>query len=407
MASVFLDALIDRRTSLRAGDKRLLYAAVGLIGFALVATLSMNGLMDFWRAVLYHNIPDDRLDALRANIPYITSDLWRVVLFMCAALAGLWMFLSRKIGVAALGVLIALIAFVDGSIVDSRFIKIIDPATFPGIAPDKAVRELQRKMENNAPFRVFAGLLTLSQIQSPNYYAMFGIQSADGHHNNELQTYELFTGKIFNNYFRSWLEDYSFKPEGIVKNNFLRVAGVRYIAVPLSKNGTELVENTAALPRAYVVHDCVVVPNDTLAVEKLKDPAFDPAKTAIVHEECTIGLPGADAEASSSQVTDFTYTRDGMRMKAECAAPGLLVLSENYVPYWSASVDGKPAPIFRAYGTFMAVACPAGSHEVVFTYRSSPYETGKKLTLVSLAFVVVVMAVTGILQMTKRVKKDG
>ena len=61
--------------------------------------------------------------------------------------------------------------------------------------------------------------------------------------------------------------------------------------------------------------------------------------------------------------------------------------------------------VVKAYGTFMAVECPQGKHEIQFIFRSSPYENGKKLTLVSLAFVIVSLTVTGVSNITKRKKK--
>jgi len=80
------------------------------------------------------------------------------------------------------------------------------------------------------------------------------------------------------------------------------------------------------------------------------------------------------------------------------------VLTENMVPFWHAAVDGNPVTIHKAYGTFMTVECPAGKHEISFSFRSEPYETGKKLTLASLAFIVISLGFTGISQTVKRKK---
>jgi hypothetical protein len=265
------------------------------------------------------------------------------------------------------------------------------------------VNSLVHEQQNGPPFRIFGRLMQMAGMHSPNYYAMFGIQSADGHHNNELQTYELFKGgRPYSNYTMHWFDDFEFNQEGIPENNFLKVAGVRYIVLP-NQEGASLLENPGALERAYMVHDCVVVDNDTLAVQMLKEKDFDPSQTAIIDRECDIELPGTERPLSST-VNSITYIRDTISMTVEAQAPGLLILTENHVPYWHASVDGEQVTIYRAYGTFMAIPCDSGRHEVMFTFRSAPYQLGKKLTSFSLLFIIGVFAIFGIREGKKRMK---
>jgi hypothetical protein len=44
--------------------------------------------------------------------------------------------------------------------------------------------------------------------------------------------------------------------------------------------------------------------------------------------------------------------------------PAVLVLSEGYHPWWQASVDGTPSPVWRAQGAFMAVVVGPGMHTI-------------------------------------------
>jgi len=44
--------------------------------------------------------------------------------------------------------------------------------------------------------------------------------------------------------------------------------------------------------------------------------------------------------------------------------PAVAFVSESYHPWWRARVDGAPAPVERAIGTFMAVVVPSGEHRV-------------------------------------------
>jgi hypothetical protein len=64
---------------------------------------------------------------------------------------------------------------------------------------------------------------------------------------------------------------------------------------------------------------------------------------------------------------------------------GFIVFNESYAPGWHAWVDGIPQPILRAYGLFMAVAVPKGSHQVDFRYEPATFRLGFFITLWTLA----------------------
>lgn len=64
---------------------------------------------------------------------------------------------------------------------------------------------------------------------------------------------------------------------------------------------------------------------------------------------------------------------------------GFLVFNESFSPGWHAWADGKPEPIFRADGLWMAVLLPAtGAHQVCFRYEPPSFRLGLFLTLLTL-----------------------
>ncbi|HUT63781.1 MAG TPA: hypothetical protein VMZ04_07475 [Anaerolineae bacterium] len=403
LASQFISSLLGREISLKGKEKRFIYIVVALVLGAFIISIMGQKFFDLWNSIFFRNIPDQNLEKLRANIPFFIHDLWKTVILLSMTVAGIWAFLSKKMGSMMLVALIALVTFIDESFVDSRFITVFDPASNQSTAPDSVVKRLQNIMKENAPFRIL-GFLNGSHLSS-NYYAMFGIQVADGHHNNELQTYELFRGGRTNRNFLLYWLDGSFKDEGIRLNNFLKVAGVKYIVIPTQDGGTTLLENEGALERVFSVHSYVTAVNDTLAIEMLKDSSFDPSKTAIINGECSMKLTQVSDSTDVSQSTSLSYTKNGAYIKTDSQVPELLVLTDNWSPYWYADVDRKPVRIHRAYGTFMAVECPAGKHEIRFLYDSRPYETGKTITLSSLAFIVLSFVTTGALEGIKKRKR--
>ena len=73
-------------------------------------------------------------------------------------------------------------------------------------------------------------------------------------------------------------------------------------------------------------------------------------------------------------------------VETDAATPAYLVLSDTFDPGWSATVDGRPAPIRPAYVAFRAVYLPAGTHTVVFTYRPAGFELGLVLSGCGIVF---------------------
>jgi len=66
-------------------------------------------------------------------------------------------------------------------------------------------------------------------------------------------------------------------------------------------------------------------------------------------------------------------------------AKGFVAFNESCVPGWRAWVDGKPEPILRAYGLFMAVPLSEGGHhQVDFRYEPTAFRLGAFISLLSL-----------------------
>jgi hypothetical protein len=106
------------------------------------------------------------------------------------------------------------------------------------------------------------------------------------------------------------------------------------------------------------------------------------ATTAFVLAEDWSG-PTLDGGWPLSAATVIEYGDDAVRIRVDVPAPALLVLTDSWDAGWTATVDGDPAEIVRAYGTFRAVRIPAGASEVAFSYR--PIETYIGFGLMGLA----------------------
>ncbi len=151
-------------------------------------------------------------------------------------------------------------------------------------------------------------------------------------------------------------------------------------------------QNTAVLPRAWIVHHFDVLPplrssriNDV--VERTGEvlfPAGEPRdfrrSAAVEASETGHGLrPAAGMAAIDHATRDHCriVTREPQRveMDVEVAQPGgLLVLSDLYYPGWQATVAtegvkvARPAPILRTNRVMRGVLLPPGKHRVTFSY---------------------------------------
>jgi hypothetical protein len=63
------------------------------------------------------------------------------------------------------------------------------------------------------------------------------------------------------------------------------------------------------------------------------------------------------------------YVDNRIVIDAHADKPACLLLNDKFDPEWSASVNGKPARIFRANFLMRGVEIPAGRSTVVFTYQ--------------------------------------
>ncbi len=73
-----------------------------------------------------------------------------------------------------------------------------------------------------------------------------------------------------------------------------------------------------------------------------------------------------------------------VELKATLRSPGLVILADTYYPGWRLTIDGKPAPIYRANRLMRGAAVPAGEHVLVYSYEPQSFRIGAIVSGVSL-----------------------
>jgi uncharacterized membrane protein YfhO len=62
----------------------------------------------------------------------------------------------------------------------------------------------------------------------------------------------------------------------------------------------------------------------------------------------------------------------------------MVVLADAWFPGWNATVDGKPAQIYRAYNLLRGVVVERGDHEVIMLYRPTSVFIGMAMAAVGM-----------------------
>jgi hypothetical protein len=170
----------------------------------------------------------------------------------------------------------------------------------------------------------------------------------------------------------------------------------------------QLRRNLAAYPRAWLVHSAqvrspasdpdtrarrirtLIYMNDPFWSER-GQPVLDLRQTALIEtndKESLKGFLSWTAVGAGESVVVVKYEPQRVELKSSLDRPGLVILADTYYSGWRLTIDGKPAPIFRANRMMRGAAVPAGEHTLVYTYEPDSVRIG---AIVSLAGAIVLL----------------
>ncbi|MBD3284796.1 YfhO family protein [candidate division WOR-3 bacterium] len=377
---------------------------------------------------------------LGKNMNRISGGFWLALLF--AAAAGLIIFFWGRMPRYRIlwAALLAAAVFTDLWLVDSKFVGIVrDSAGNPVsaeelYAPDQIVSFLKQDTD---VYRVYH-LQPMGRpiYRNDDYLMLHGIQEVGGYHGNQLGRYQEFIGTPQTIMFRN--------PSNLRHQQFLTMLDVRYIIGLTPPDTTEMeryspadqekvraffsdmafvmdstvspyrpvysnpryaiYRNMSPCSRAWLCTEVEVISEDSRILQRLKEPGFDPRRTVVLEEKPEGWQASADTlPAGTVRIT--SYEPNSIEISADLEKPSVLVLSENWYPYYRAWVDGEERKVYRADYTLRAVPLEAGNHQVVFRFSSPYMKAGTWITIVSLALVGLAIALSIIL--VKRRKKKS
>ena len=330
----------------------------------------------------------------------------RFSFFLAVASGAVWMWLKSFTTARILTPVLAAFCVIDLWLVTADFI-LTESTPDQLYAPDEIVQFLRT---NGAGERVWVFPFPLDKRvgyrgngmfdANSNYLMRFGVEQAGGEHGNQLQRWNQYVGAGMGRRLLDW---HNF----VQRPATLNAANIRYIvsALDMSRfvgmqrvfrgSTADVYRNVNALPRAYLVSQVRVAPDEGTSMDYIRDPRWDPTALAVVAGPADLQLSGG---APPGFATIDTYTPDRVVVRTETHQPGLLVLADNYLRGWTATVDGRPTTLYRANHTFRGVRVDKGSHVVEFRFDPPGLRTGFALYLASL----MLLAGYGIFELVRR-----
>ena len=394
LAGMAIQAIINWKNDIRPIQRNRLYyilAGTPIVVFSLALLFEFAGhkMITLWASLFYEEISSEsfqkgftHFDLALLNLPLIQSGAWFAFLFTALAALLIRVFLLGKTKIPLLSLLI-LLPIVDGVRFNKRFVDVVDPVFY---FESNFLSEFF--LEKPGEFRV----LNRVKAVPKSFLSQFGIEMVTGYHGNQLRSYNDLLGGL--------------KFPNRTNPNFLNLVGARYFLVPANMklasdyfgsipvqtaatfDYIKIIENNNALKRAYLVNKYEVFPNRQKIYPSVLNGQDDLREVVYLETEPSINIPPDSIGTDSAWVIARTY--DSVEVGVACTANRLLVFTENYYDSWYAFIDGKPADLMRAYGTFRAVAVPEGTKQVLFLYKSDRYAMGKFITFVTSLYLLVV-----------------
>jgi hypothetical protein len=361
----------------------LLLALTGTLTSVATGLVAGNATEPYLPDVVQSNAGAVRLGALRSTV------------FALFSLACLFLLVTRRLSPSTSAALLAATVGIDLWSIERSYWLFSAPAAVT-YASDPTIDYLRKETE---PARVIPLDLHRSNTRDPFLWGdalmVHRIRQPTGYHGNELGRYQR-------------LGQYERGYASVANPNFWALMNVRFIiadtanladvGVVGSKMVVGPVKNAAGStvylhqlaednPAAWVTPVIVKAADDEV-LQTVLDPRFDVRRYALF--ETGAAVKGQTVESPpprlSIRASAPRYDPGAIDVRLDQPAPAgsALIVSENYYPGWTATVDGKPATIGRADMTLIGVELPAGAREISLRFDSATYSTGKTITLFAL-----------------------
>lgn len=166
----------------------------------------------------------------------------------------------------------------------------------------------------------------------------------------------------------------------------------KVLPAPSSQPGRHVLAQIAAPAPRYALLGGWQKAGDEETLAALADPVRPLFEKAFVPADAQV--PESQAGGIVGKVEVAAYRSGAVTLKTSAGQPAVLRACEKYMPYWKATLDGKPVPLFRCDYLFQGVFVPAGQHEITLTY--APRMPTFKAQVAGVALCVIALLALGV-----------
>jgi len=380
VSAVLIDHIIQLKEEGKAEKylKPLLITAAVIFTVGIIKSFALPAMMDIYKSVFEPaRMPSPEYMGI------IKSGIVISTFLITASLVAIYMYLKNSYNTLTFITIISVLFFIDTYRVNNKFIQTVSKdglgIKFTDIEITKQLRELESQ---EGYFRVYD-----LNMFGPNQLPIHRVTTLTGFHDNELKWFRKFRG--VNEEGVNTDENLTGNLNEYYNNNFLNLAGVRFLLYQPKDAKGQVIPNKNYLPRAFVVRGYEVITDEDKIVDRLKSD-FNPGASVIIEKEPQLSL-SYDSTATG-EVTSYKYVGNEIELTARMNSNGLVVMTDNYFPYWHAyDQNGKELEIYKADLTYRAIELEKGDHKIVFKYISKPYIVAKYLSIIGLIFLLIVI----------------
>ena len=358
-------------------NKKKLLIAFAASGGVCLLLMIFGGMFSFLRSTEV-NLPDWFANALRDDRKsLLKSDAFRSLAFIAPIFIVLYFDLQKKLSPYIFYAVLAFFIMIDLVVVDKRYF----------------VKE-NYKRKREAVFTLRPSEEQL--LQDKSYYrvlsdemdgrASYFFNSLLGYHGAILKRYENLQDSCLYQDVQEFFVDAQQQKLDYSKYGIINMLNCKYII--FGEQAGQFVLNRGAIGPAWFVREVVSVNTPTEELAKVEE--IDTRRTAVI-DVSKFKAPNPNYDSASS--IKLTEQRPNyMKYEAETLADNLAVFSEiYYAEGWSATIDGKDAPILRANYVLRALEIPAGKHTIEFRFAPKSYTVGNPITTASSWIMLIVL----------------
>ncbi|HVM62087.1 MAG TPA: YfhO family protein [Verrucomicrobiae bacterium] len=334
-----------------------------------------------------------RLDRVRLFLQHyrVTNVVfWLPAAILFGAVAAWWAYVRGALGRSSFAAVLILLTVLDLTLMGRMVVPQIDLQKFPLYPPLETISTVQK---DHGLFRVQKWAPDSPSFLTESILSAYGLSTISGSD--------------------------SLAPENLSILPYCRhgewtpiadLVNIKYVLVPdgvdlpqdhftflEQAQGVRLYRNNRCRPRLQFLSDWKVIPNHDDVLEAMSAPTFDPTRM-LIEMDPPQGFrgPATGREISGTDTTveleQYGWRR--VRGHVHCSHAGAVLLSDTYYPGWHATVDGVPAPIYRADYVLRAVFVTPGEHEVEFRYEPLSFRLGAAMSGVTVIVVAVAWLVS-------------